>query len=93
MINYTAFFHRLNNAERSKKSDLAELKMRYESQINVVNGELQSLQNQVVRFKREKDTYKHMLESAQKTIGDLKQSPKAARRGSQNINFDEVNIY
>ncbi|XP_018565745.1 putative leucine-rich repeat-containing protein DDB_G0290503 isoform X3 [Anoplophora glabripennis] len=81
---------RLNNAEKSKKSDLAELKMRYESQINVVNGELQSLQNQVVRFKREKDTYKHMLESAQKTIGDLKQSPKAARRGSQNINYDEM---
>ncbi|KAJ8966493.1 hypothetical protein NQ314_003502, partial [Rhamnusium bicolor] len=73
-----------------KKSDLAELKMRYESQINVVNGELQSLQNQVVRFKREKDTYKHMLESAQKTIGDLKQSPKTSRRGSQNINYDEM---
>ncbi|KAJ8986272.1 hypothetical protein NQ317_009982, partial [Molorchus minor] len=80
----------LNNAERGKKSDLAELKMRYESQINVVNAELQSLQNQVVRFKREKDTYKHMLESAQKTIGDLKQSPKAARRGSHNINYDEL---
>ncbi|KAJ8923622.1 hypothetical protein NQ315_010201 [Exocentrus adspersus] len=69
---------------------LAELKMRYESQINVVNKELQSLQSQVIRFKREKDTYKHMLESAQKTIGDLKQSPKAARRGSQNINYDEI---
>lgn len=64
--------------------------MRYEGQINVVNGELQSLQNQVVRFKREKDTYKHMLETAQKTIGDLKKSPKIAREGPPNVNYDEV---
>ncbi|KAJ8939977.1 hypothetical protein NQ318_006159 [Aromia moschata] len=82
---------RLNNTERARKSDLAELKMRYESQINVINSELQSLHNQVVRFKREKDTYKHMLESAQKTIGELKsQSPKTSRKGSLNINYDEM---
>ncbi|CAG9855281.1 unnamed protein product [Phyllotreta striolata] len=81
---------RLNNLEKSKKSDLAEMKMRYESQTNVVNGELQSLQNQVVRFKREKDTYKHMLETAQKTIGDLKQSPKQNRDGPRNVNYDEL---
>lgn len=81
---------RLNNLEKSKKSDLAELKMRYESQMNVVNGELQSLQNQLSRFKREKDTYKHMLEMAQKTIGDLKQSPKLSRTGPKNIHYDEL---
>ncbi|CAH1255951.1 unnamed protein product [Diabrotica balteata] len=81
---------KLNSLEKSKKSDLAELKMRYESQINVVNGELQSLQNQVIRFKREKDTYKHMLETAQKTIGDLKQSPKLSREGPKNLNYDEL---
>lgn len=69
------------------------MKMRYESQINVVNGELQSLQNQLVRFKREKDTYKHMLESAQKTIGELKQSPKANREGPKNMNYDEVELF
>lgn len=74
--------------EKSKKTDLAELKMRYESQMNVVNGELQSLQNQVLRFKREKDTYKHMLETAQKTIGELKQNPTIAKEGPKN--YDEV---
>ncbi|XP_057661473.1 early endosome antigen 1 isoform X2 [Diorhabda carinulata] len=81
---------RLNNLEKSKKSDLAELKMRYESQMNVVNGELQSLQNQLSRFKREKDTYKHMLEMAQKTIGDLKQSPKLPRTEPKTIHYDEL---
>lgn len=65
--------------------------MRYESQIHIVNGELQSLQNQVLRFKREKDTYKHMLESAQKTIGELKQNPLAAKEGPKN--YDEVTIF
>lgn len=80
--------YRVNSVEKSRKTDLAELKMRYESQINIVNGELQSLQNQVLRFKREKDTYKHMLESAQKTIGELKQNPVAAKEGPKN--YDEV---
>ncbi|CAG9816740.1 unnamed protein product [Phaedon cochleariae] len=81
---------KVNTLEKNKKSDLAELKMRYESQINVMNGELQSLQNQVVRFKREKDTYKHMLETAQKTIGELKQSPRLARKGPKNVAYDEL---
>ncbi|CAH1969998.1 unnamed protein product [Acanthoscelides obtectus] len=79
---------KLNNFEKNKKSDLAELKMRYESQLNAVNGELQSLQNQVMRFKREKDTYKHMLQTAQKTIGDLKQNPYSHKEGPKN--YDEL---
>nr|CAH7735764.1 unnamed protein product [Callosobruchus chinensis] len=79
---------KLNNSDKNKKSDLAELKMRYESQLNAVNGELQSLQNQVMRFKREKDTYKHMLQTAQKTIGELKQNPYSHKEGPKN--YDEL---
>lgn len=86
------FFFRLSALEKSKKTDLAELKMRYEGQINIVNGELQSLHNQVLRFKREKDTYKHMLETAQKAIGELKQNPTVVKEGPKN--YDEVrNVY
>lgn len=83
---------RLNNIEKSKKSDLAECKIRYESQLSAVNGELQSLQNQVLRFKRERDTYKHMLETAQKTIGDLKQSPNSQRNSNnpKALHYDEL---
>lgn len=83
---------RLNNIEKSKKSDLAECKIRYESQLSAVNGELQSLQNQVMRFKRERDTYKHMLETAQKTIGELKQSPKGSHDSSKPkaLHYDEL---
>ena len=66
--------------------------MRYEGQLNVVNAELQSVQNQLLRFKRERDTYKHMLESAQKTIGELrelKNSPKS-NSDKQKLHYDEV---
>lgn len=56
-----------------------------------MNEQLNSLQQQVSRFKRERDTYKHMLEGAQKTIGDLKTGPKSGRESRASIaSFDEV---
>lgn len=84
----------LNNAEKSKKTDLAHCKMRYDSQIATINEELKTLQGQVTRFKRERDTYKHMLEGAQKTIGELKvltSRPGKEKRSSVS-GFDEVVI-
>lgn len=83
---------RLNNAEKVKKTDIAQCKMRYESQIGALSEELKSLQTQVTRFKRERDTYKHMLEGAQKTIGDLKASPSKSGRESRSSisSYDEV---
>lgn len=84
---------RLSSAEKNKKTDLTECKLRYENQLSLINEQLNSLQQQVSRFKRERDTYKHMLEGAQKTIGDLKTGPKAARENRASIaNFDEVII-
>ncbi|XP_050314721.1 restin homolog isoform X2 [Anthonomus grandis grandis] len=70
---------KLNNADKGRKADVGECKMRYEAQLSVVNQEIQSLQNQVLRFKRERDNYKHMLETAQKTMGELKHSPRISR--------------
>lgn len=75
-----------------KKGEVGECKMRYESQLSLVNQELQSLQNQVLRFKRERDNYKHMLETAQKTMSELKQSPKLlGNKGpKEKLHYDEV---
>ncbi|XP_014470795.1 PREDICTED: cingulin isoform X2 [Dinoponera quadriceps] len=67
----------LTNTEKAKKADLAQCKMRYEHRITAINDEIQTIQNQLSRYKRERDTYKHMLEGAQKTIGEL----KSARQG------------
>ncbi|XP_071054552.1 putative leucine-rich repeat-containing protein DDB_G0290503 isoform X2 [Onthophagus taurus] len=86
---------KLSNAEKAKKSDLAEFKLRYESQIKIINDELRSLQTQVTRFKRERDTYKHMLEGAQKTIGELKNSdrPSSNERRKSASSIDEIEDY
>ncbi|XP_078044160.1 uncharacterized protein LOC144473808 isoform X1 [Augochlora pura] len=62
----------LENMEKAKKADLAQCKMRYEHRITAINDEIHTIQNQLSRYKRERDTYKHMLEGAQKTIADLK---------------------
>lgn len=81
--------------EKSKKLELGDCKLRYDNQISIVNGELQLLQGQVMRFKRERDTYKHMLESAQKTIGDLKNSPKTSKDNTSQpaLHYDEVKVF
>lgn len=68
--------------------------MRYDSQVAVISEELQSLQNQVTRFKRERDTYKHMLEGAQKTLGELKMAASKTDREKRNSesSVDEVSF-
>ncbi|KAI4480134.1 hypothetical protein M0804_010495 [Polistes exclamans] len=62
----------LTNVEKAKKADIAQCKMHYEHRVTAISDEMQSLQNQLSRYKRERDTYKHMLEGAQRTIADLK---------------------
>lgn len=75
----------LSNLEKSKKADVAQCKMHYEHRITAISDEMQSLQNQMSRYKRERDTYKHMLEGAQKTIADL----KSVRHRKQSITNSE----
>lgn len=47
------------------------------------------VQGQVLRFKRERDTFKHMLEAAQKTISDLKAAGATPR---SSLSLDDVSI-
>ncbi|XP_066255061.1 putative leucine-rich repeat-containing protein DDB_G0290503 isoform X1 [Euwallacea similis] len=84
---------KLHNAEKTKKTEIGECKMRYENQLNLVNQEMQSLQNQVMRFKRERDNYKHMLEMAQKSMAELKHSPKLSNieiGSKEKLYYDEL---
>lgn len=80
----------LANAEKSKKADLAQCKLRYEHRIKAINDEIQSIQNQLSRYKRERDTYKHMLEGAQKTIADLKVVRQRRQSTTSTGKSDEV---
>ncbi|XP_043520891.1 myosin-10 isoform X2 [Frieseomelitta varia] len=78
----------LENMEKAKKADLAQCKMRYEHRIAAINDEIQAIQNQLSRYKRERDTYKHMLEGAQKTIAELK-SAKGRQSNASSGKSDE----
>jgi len=75
--------------EKAHKAEMAQLKLRYDSRVAVISEEIQGLQGQVSRFKRERDTFRHMLEGAQRTISDLKASSGRESRSSGS-NVDEV---
>ncbi|KAK9889152.1 hypothetical protein WA026_004426 [Henosepilachna vigintioctopunctata] len=72
---------KLEMAEKVKKADILKCKISYEEQLATVSNELKLLQSQIVRYKKEKDTYKNMLQSAQKSMGNL----KTKRDGTNNL--------
>ncbi|XP_043248781.1 golgin IMH1 isoform X1 [Colletes gigas] len=82
----------LEHTEKSKKTDLAQCKMRYEHRITAINDEIQAIQNQLSRYKRERDTYKHMLEGAQKTIAELKSSRGRPSNASSTKSDEEEEV-
>lgn len=68
--------------EKSYKAELAQLKLRYDSRVALITEEMQTLQTQVSKSKKERDSHRHMLEAAQKTIGELKVSGGTGGRTS-----------
>lgn len=81
----------LENSERAKKADLAQCKLRYEQRITAMGDEMKTIQTQLSRYKRERDTYKQMLEGAQKSIAELKSSRSRKQSGSTGRS-DDVRI-
>ncbi|XP_055902428.1 cingulin isoform X2 [Eupeodes corollae] len=80
---------RLENAELSAKSEVASTRLRYEQQVKNLSAELTSMQRQCERFKKDRDTFKQLLESAQKKIGDLKANTGRQSRGSMHSSDDD----
>ncbi|XP_044765988.1 desmoplakin-like isoform X2 [Coccinella septempunctata] len=81
--------------EKAKKAEVLKCKMSFEEQLATVNNELRLLQSQTVRFKRERDTYKNMLESAKKSMGNLKYRREVGNRfenGSVNTEALEAQL-
>jgi hypothetical protein len=69
------------------------LKLRYDSRVALITEEMQTVQNQVSKFKKERDSHRHMLEAAQKTIGELKAAGgSGGRSGGAHSEGEEVNI-
>ncbi|XP_075213004.1 uncharacterized protein LOC142319510 isoform X2 [Lycorma delicatula] len=64
--------NKLYMEEKARKTELSAMKLSYDNRVSVITSELKSSQAQVSRFKRERDTFRHMLEAAQKNIAELK---------------------
>lgn len=79
----------LDSTEMQSKSEVASTRLRYEQQANHLQNELGSLQRQCERFKRDRDTFKQLLEGAQKTISDLKQNRKSTASISSSGDEDD----
>ncbi|KAJ8735471.1 hypothetical protein PYW07_007091 [Mythimna separata] len=84
---------RLEQADVARKNELAEMKVRYEGQMNTMRDELKSLHNQVSRFRRERDNYKQMLDAAQKTMTEMKNGDKGARTPRLSISSTDEEEY
>ncbi|CAI6345944.1 unnamed protein product [Macrosiphum euphorbiae] len=52
------------NEEQARKTEVAALKVRYDNRMSVLSEELKNSQFQTLRFKRERDSYKQILDSA-----------------------------
>ncbi|KAJ0182614.1 hypothetical protein K1T71_001983 [Dendrolimus kikuchii] len=84
---------RIEQAEKARKSELSDTKMRYEGQMNTMRDELKSLHNQVSRFRRERDNYKQMLDAAQKTMTEMKSGEKNTRTPRTSISSTDEEEY
>lgn len=73
------FEKKLESCEQSQKSEVAGTRLRYEQQNKNLQTEMSSLQRQCERFKRDRDTFKQLLEAAQKSMAEIKQSGRLSR--------------
>lgn len=83
---------RLESSELAVKSEVASTRLRYETQINTLQNELTSIHRQCERFKKDRDSYKQLLEAAQKNIGELKQNRKSYTSTSSGDEDDKSKI-
>uniref|UniRef100_T1JA69 Leucine zipper homeobox-associated domain-containing protein n=1 Tax=Strigamia maritima TaxID=126957 RepID=T1JA69_STRMM len=72
---------KLQQEEKVHRSELTAVNMMNDVKMAQMQDEIQMLHIQIGKFRRERDTFKEMLDGAQRTIGDLK-SDNIRRRGS-----------
>lgn len=65
---------KLTSTEKSHKTDLTKIKMKYDSKLKAMTEEVSTLTQHMTKYRRERDTYKEMLDGSQRTIAELKGS-------------------
>lgn len=57
----------MSTMERDQKGEMNMVKMKYDGKVAIMGEEIASLKSQAAKYRRERENYKEMLESAQKT--------------------------
>lgn len=78
----------MSATEKTHKSDLTKIKMKYDSKLKAMTEEVSTLTQHMTKYRRERDTYKEMLDGTQRTLADLKGS--STYRSSRADNASEV---
>ena len=81
---------RIVTEEKAHRQEVSHLKIKHDSGLAIMKDELHSLNQQTSKYKRERDTYKTMLEGAQRTIGDLKRKSRAQDDGGDACDAADV---
>ncbi|XP_047478471.1 trichohyalin-like [Penaeus chinensis] len=63
---------RLSASEKNYKTELTKIKMKYDSKLKAMTEEVSTLTQHMTKYRRERDTYKEMLDGAQRNIAELK---------------------
>lgn len=73
---------KLTAEEKLHRNEMAQIKMRHDKDLAVKVEEISSVQQQLSRAKRERDTFRQMVDSAQRAIAELKSRGSSTRSGS-----------
>jgi len=81
-VTFRFIAYRLQSEEKSHKNEIVQMKMRLDQELAAKSEEISSMQSQLSRAKRERDTFRQMVDSAQRAIAELKSKDSFHRRES-----------
>ncbi|XP_071538897.1 uncharacterized protein [Panulirus ornatus] len=82
---------KLSSSEKTHKTDLTKIKMKYDSKLKAMTEEVSTLTQHMTKYRRERDTYKEMLDGTQRTLAELKgTTPYRASRADNASEIAEV---
>merc|ERR1739848_251682 len=64
---YDELKKQLTTEQKERKTEVNNIKMKYDSKTALMNEEIMAIKAQCSKYKRERETYKEMMESAQKS--------------------------
>ncbi|XP_066971727.1 early endosome antigen 1 isoform X15 [Macrobrachium rosenbergii] len=87
---------KLSSVEKTNKTELTKLKMKYDSKMKAMTEEVSTLTQHMTKYRRERDTYKEMLDGAQRSLAEMKgntnfrtsRADAASERGSVQRQMD-----